>query len=129
MQFSCSQHDRYLNTNYFHHSHTVPADPPTILQVSTNNATSVNLSWSPPLTPYGIIVSYTILVELSDGNTTTTITVNAALGTGYTVEELLPYSYYNLSVAASTRIGMGPYSDVTTTMTPQDSEWQCFPLG
>jgi hypothetical protein len=66
-------------------------------------------------------VSYTILVELSDDNTSTAITVGAPLGTSYTVEELLPFSYYNFSVAASTRIGRGPYSMVTT-MTPQASE-------
>lgn len=56
------------------------------------------------------------------GGNVTTITVNASLGTSLTVEELLPYTFYNFSVAASTRIGRGPY-DVVTTRTPQASEY------
>ena len=83
------------------------------------NATSVYLSWSPPLVPYGNIVSYTILIEeaLVGGNVTTVI----AMGTSSTLVELVPYTFYNFSVAASTRIGTGPF-DMVTIQTPQASE-------
>ena len=91
------------------------------LQVSAVNATSVYLTWSPPLIPYGIIVSYTILVEegLFGGNTTT-IVVDSSPGT--IVTDLLPFTHYNFSVAASTRIGMGPFDAISIT-TPQASEF------
>ena len=100
----------------------VPVDPPLNLQVSVVNATSVHLTWSPPLIPYGIIVSYIILVEegLAGGNVTTLV-ANSSLGTSNMVTNLLPYTYYNFSVAASTRIGTGPYDTVSTT-TAQTSE-------
>lgn len=92
------------------------------LQVSVLDATSVYLTWSPPLTPFGNIVSYTILVEegLVGGNATTLV-VNSSLGISSTVTNLLPFTYYNFSVAASTRIGTGPY-DIISATTPQTSK-------
>ena len=100
-------------------------DSPTILQVSVLNATSVYLSWSPPLTPQGSVVSYSILiVEDSPGvdNATTVIISASSMGvTSATLDNLLPFTYYNFSVAASTRVGMGPY-DVVSAVTPQASE-------
>ena len=89
------------------------------LQVAAVNGTSVFLTWSPPLVPYGNIVSYTILVEegLVGGNVSV-ILVNSSSAV---VTNLLPFTYYNFSVAASTRIGTGP-SDVISTKTPQASK-------
>lgn len=100
----------------------VPVDSPTNLEVSVPNATSVYLNWSLPLIPYGIVVSYTILVEESlPGGNITTIVTNSSLGTSITVGELLPFTSYNFSVAASTRVGRGPY-DIVTASTPQASQ-------
>ena len=93
------------------------------IQASSVNATSVFLSWSPPLVPYGIILSYTISVEeaLIGGNVTSLI-ANATLGTSFTVVDLIPYTFYNFTIAASTRIGTGP-SDTVSTRTPQASKF------
>ena len=100
----------------------VPYDPPVTLQVAAQNASAISLTWSPPLIPYGNIVSYTILVEYGIvGGNVTTLVVNSSLGTNYSVTNLLPFTYYNFSVAASTRIGMGPFSTISTR-TPQDSK-------
>ncbi len=97
----------------------VPEDPPTNIQVSIVNSTSVFLSWSPPLTPNGLVVIYTLLVEeYLVGENVTTIVV---MGTSLTVVDLIPYTFYNFSVSASTRIGEGPH-DVVSTRTPQDSK-------
>lgn len=105
----------------------IPADPPTDLQVVVLNATSVDLNWSPPLVPYGVITNYVIQAEplLVDGantTTTTSIIVSALTGTNYTVENLIPYTLYNFSVAASTRVGTGP-SDTVSAQTPQASPY------
>lgn len=59
--------------------------------------------------PYGIVVSYSIMVEESiGGGNVTAIAVSSSLGTSHTVTNLIPYTNYNFSVAASTRIGTGP---------------------
>lgn len=100
----------------------VPMDPPKNLQVSVINATSVHLAWSPPLYPYGYIESYTILVK--DGmirENATIIHVNSTLGTSNIVAGLFPFTHYNFSIAASTRIGTGPY-DTISIITPQASK-------
>ncbi len=99
--------------------HAVPEDPPTNIQVSIVNSTSVFLSWSPPLTPNGFVITYTILAEesLTGGNVTNIV----VMGTSSTVVDLIPYTFYNFSVSASTRIGEGPY-DVVSTRTPQASK-------
>ena len=52
------------------------------------------------------------------GGNATTLT---AIGTNFTINELRPYTVYNFSVAASTRIGRGPF-DVVTAQTPQSSK-------
>lgn len=91
------------------------------LQVSAVNATSVYLFWSPPITPYGNVVSYTILVkEGIVGRNLTSLVVNSS-SLDITMTNLLPFTYYNFSVAASTRIGTGPYETISTT-TPQASK-------
>ena len=81
----------------------------------------VYLSWSPPLTPYGYVVAYTVVVEVDSlfSSNTSSLTVGAV--SNVTVEELLPNSNYNFSIAASTRIGMGPY-DTVSAMTPEGSK-------
>ena len=107
----------------------VPVDPPLNLQVSVVNATSVHLTWSPPLIPYGIIVSYIILVEEGPaGGNVTTLVANSSLGTSNMVTNLLPYTYYNFSVAASTRIGTGPYDTVSTTTAQTSELFSCGPV-
>lgn len=103
----------------------VPADPPSFIQASTVNSTAVFLSWLPPMTPYGIVLYYTILVEedsLVERNISG-IVVNAQQLEVFniTVVGLLPYTDYNFSIAAATRVGTGPY-DWITIMTPQDCE-------
>ena len=100
---------------------TVPMDSPTNVQVSVLNATSVYLTWSPPLIPYGHILTYTILVEAALIGRNVTIVANSSDGTNNIVTNLLPFTHYNFSVAASTRIGRGPFVAISTT-TPQDSK-------
>lgn len=71
------------------------------------NANSLTVTWSDPDTPYGIVISYTVtynITEVMASFVTESQTV--------TLEDLDEYSVYVIYVAASTRIGTGPYAQV-----------------
>ncbi len=100
----------------------VPQDPPINIQASVRSSTSVYLTYSPPLVPYGFITSYSISVMKSyDFNSNATVLMANSSGS-YLVDSLSPYTYYNISIAASTRIGSGPYSSIHIR-TLQDSKF------
>ncbi|XP_053355831.1 phosphatidylinositol phosphatase PTPRQ [Clarias gariepinus] len=81
----------------------VPSSAP-LLGVSRNlSSTSILVSWYAPVEPNGEIIEYTIALQGPQG-TNTTYTPNLQL----TLEQLTPYTAYNLSIAAATRRGTGP---------------------
>ncbi|KAF5893565.1 phosphatidylinositol phosphatase PTPRQ isoform X3, partial [Clarias magur] len=81
----------------------VPSSAP-LLGVSKNlSSTSILVSWYTPVEPNGEIINYTVALQGPQG-TNTTYTPNLQL----TLEQLTPYTAYNLSIAAATRKGMGP---------------------
>jgi hypothetical protein len=85
-----------------------PSSPPRNLDVFMVTATTALLSWDPPLFPNGAIVSYNISYQPSDGSLNS---VDIEVG-GDTESEVLtdlrPFTIYNVSVLASTRVGPGP---------------------
>lgn len=82
---------------------SVPSSAP-LLGVSRNlSSTSILVSWYAPVEPNGEIIEYTIALQGPQG-TNTTYTPNLQL----TLEQLTPYTAYNLSIAAATRRGTGP---------------------
>ena len=82
----------------------------------------MSLTWSLPVVPNGKIVSYSLLVEDSVGGNVTAVVVNSTQGNSYTLTNLFPFTSYNISIAASTRIGKGPFS-IISIKTLQDSEF------
>ena len=91
----------------------VPFDSPVVTQVRYVSPSAVSLTWSLPVVPYGIIVSYSLLVEESVGGNVTAVVVNSTFGTNFAVTNLSPFTSYNISIAASTRIGKGPFSTIS----------------
>ena len=68
----------------------------------------------------GVITSYTInITETGSGNTIQR-TVSSSQDASITVESLLPFTTYSCSIAASTAVGMGPFSILVTLNTPED---------
>ena len=96
-----------------------PSGPPQSISGSVISSTSVQLSWSPPLSVHqnGLIQSYTILVFEQQTNTTVEehqdFQENMII-----ITSLHPHYDYTLSVAAHT-VTLGPYGSVTL-MTSQD---------
>ena len=75
--------------------------------------TSISLAWQPPLESQqnGIITIYTVQV-IPPGQSPFTITTTEL---SLTVSSLLGNSQYSFAVAASTVVGIGPYSSLSIT--------------
>ncbi|XP_023666780.2 phosphatidylinositol phosphatase PTPRQ-like isoform X2 [Paramormyrops kingsleyae] len=79
-----------------------PDSPPIHLAVSNLTFSSATVTWSPPEKPNGIIQFYQILY----GNSTMSMSMNTSKPS-VTLENLRPYSFYNVSVRAYTKYGHG----------------------
>ena len=89
----------------------MPRDPPTGFSSIAHGSSSINLTWSEPPLPYGIILYYTIEYNKSH-NSTITIRVEAQ-SRSYVVYDLNEYTVYSFSIYASTRVGDGPRATTT----------------
>ena len=91
----------------------VPSAAPESVAVTAVSSYGVDIKWSPPSSPNGIIVLYTVYI-----NSSTVIRVNGS-STHYFLEGLLPYQQISVSVSASTMIGEGPRSEEKVVRTHQ----------
>ncbi|XP_029577553.1 immunoglobulin superfamily DCC subclass member 4 isoform X1 [Salmo trutta] len=104
----------------------IPSTPPTELQLSALDSSSVLVNWRPPVEPNGIIISYRILYTISlsqpehlwnnlsqDGGWVAEGTIMSAEVTG-----LSSGTQYFFKMRASTEVGVGPYSPVKDVRTP-----------
>uniref|UniRef100_A0A670YH56 Phosphatidylinositol phosphatase PTPRQ n=1 Tax=Pseudonaja textilis TaxID=8673 RepID=A0A670YH56_PSETE len=82
-----------------------PSSPPRNVEALAVTASEVNLRWLPPEMPNGIITHY----EIMSDNGSILITKNATT-THLILNELKPYTLYNISVRAFTRLGHGNQS-------------------
>ena len=97
---------------------TVPAGPPGQFSIVAENSTSMNGSWSAPVTPNGVITEYQL--QCSGGGQVFNRTV---METITTLSGLLPYTNYSCSITAHTSVGGGPAA-TTSVITQQDSEFK-----
>ena len=132
LKLNSATHFCISHTGKFHFSivflYTVPGSPANV-NVTTLNQSTLTLQWNRPLTPNGVITMYRYTcAQLGArgeggggdygekpklvGNTTET----AAIVTGLT-----PYTSYECTVYASTKIGEGPGASSVGT-TADDSE-------
>ena len=95
----------------------VPATPPESISARETSANSIEVTWTDPTIPYGVITSYSVQYNTSDGNVISFTTESQQA----TLEDLDEYTVYEINVSASTRIGFGPYGQVHTR-TGQASE-------
>ncbi|XP_066489466.1 phosphatidylinositol phosphatase PTPRQ [Tiliqua scincoides] len=82
-----------------------PDSPPQNVEVLNVTATEISLKWLPPEKPNGIITHYEVLYDsanafVCENTTTTSLLLNG----------LKPYTLYNISVRAFTRLGHGNQS-------------------
>ena len=87
------------------------------------SSTSLNISWSPPpeQDQNGVITAYNITYVTNGRN----VMVESTSGSTLSIElsGLVKFSAYNISVAASTSVGVGPSMFITIT-TDTDGEFK-----
>ena len=84
--------------------------------------TSIDLTWSAPQEPNGVIISYEVTYRVTEGNLVTTNTTD--LSTTFRISSLTPQTTVsNISVSAYTSIGPGEaatIADQTTREEPRE---------
>ncbi|XP_062990783.1 phosphatidylinositol phosphatase PTPRQ [Elgaria multicarinata webbii] len=82
-----------------------PSSPPKNVEILEVTATEINLRWSPPEKPNGIITHYEIIYDDA-----TTLIFKNTTATNLLLNGLKPFTLYNISVLAFTRLGHGNQS-------------------
>ena len=87
----------------------------------SSSSRSAVLTWDPPNDEdqNGVIVEYTINVTAVETGEEFQFTSNITM---LTVTTLRPFTTYLCTIAASTSVGLGPFSTVFTLRTPEDGE-------
>ena len=80
------------------------------VQIAGSSPSSVLVTWIMPSTPNGIITSYSLYVNYSDGSPISVLQSNAST-TNYTITNLQPYQLVIVQISASTAAGEGPLSE------------------
>ena len=82
---------------------------------------SIALHWDPPLPRHrnGQIVRY--LVNVTAIETGETFEINTTFTT-LSLFLLTPFTTYEFVIAASTKVGPGPFSEVISVLTPEDGK-------
>ena len=89
---------------------TVPSSPPRDVMVKSNNQTSLNVSWQPPLEigHNGAITGYVINYTRVGSNDVMNVNVDSE--TTHTISGLVTFAEYSVGVAAVNVNGTGPFS-------------------
>ena len=103
--------------------HTVSAAPsaPTSLNFTSTGTTWVQLNWSPPATPNGLISYYTVVLN----STSSSVTLNTSSDSNWlNATDLVPCTLYTFAVSATTGCGAectGPLSAAIYVSTAANS--------
>ncbi len=96
---------------------------------SIESSSSITFNWNALLVAEqnGQITSYTINVTETGSGQSIQRTVPSTQ-TSISITALLPFTSYDCSIAASTSVGIGPFSTILTVRTPEDSKWERIPM-
>lgn len=99
-----------------------PDSPPQNVELVNVTATEIYLRWLPPEQPNGLITHYEVLY--SDSND---LFIKNASSTSISLTELSPYTLYNITVRAFTRLGHGNQSSFPLLVrTSETGEYMAF---
>ena len=103
------------------YSSTVPTSPPQNTNGAAATSTSIILHWSPPPIEgqNGDIVMYRVSITEVESGSLIQYTTNKLV---LSVPALHPFYTYEWVVSAATIIGYGPYTEMSTVKTLEDSK-------
>ena len=90
---------------------TEPSSPPQNVMVTSVNPVSLRVSWQPPplIDHNGPITGH--VIQYTRVGSSDMMSVNVTSGTTHTIQGLIAYVNYFVTVAAMTVNGTGPFSD------------------
>ena len=109
-----------------------PETPPLDCSGIANSSTSIDITWSPPVMPNGIITDYNVSYvpgqSLSTADYSTDGNVSINIGNNDTntiVTDLRIATSYTIVLAAHTVVGIGPYSNPMECVVQTMEDGEC----
>ena len=110
--------ENYLNHVVIFSAPGVPAN----VKAAVLSATSVLITWLPPISPNGEITKYTLYIKDAESrHSNTDLKIISSHLNKYAVKDLLQSREYIFWISASTRIGEGPVSKIIKIKTSRSS--------
>ncbi|KAM9563851.1 proto-oncogene tyrosine-protein kinase ROS [Guaruba guarouba] len=99
--------------SYRTHAFGAPTTPPIIKTIQSSSPNTVEVSWSPPLFPNGLIVGYNLLLTSEKHKL-----LRASRGHSFQFYSTFPNNTYRFSIVAVNEVGTGPPAEASIT-TPE----------
>uniref|UniRef100_A0A674GT12 Tyrosine-protein kinase receptor n=1 Tax=Taeniopygia guttata TaxID=59729 RepID=A0A674GT12_TAEGU len=112
--------------SYRTHAFGVPATAPVIKDIQSSSPNTVEVSWSPPLFPNGLIIGYNLHLTSENHEL-----LRASRGHSFQFYSTFPNTTYRFSIVAVNEVGAGPPTEANIT-TPaskeekQTEKWKLF---
>ena len=102
-----------------------PSAPPQDVTTMVISSTSISVSWNPPplSDQNGDIIGYQLMITNVNRSSSLVDGVNVTNMTSYVAINLQEFEVYSFEIAATTVIGLGPFSDVVTNQTFEDGKY------
>ncbi|KFP73343.1 Proto-oncogene tyrosine-protein kinase ROS [Acanthisitta chloris] len=95
---------------YWTRAFGAPATPPVIKYIQSSSPNTVEVSWSPPLFPNGLIVGYNLLLSSANHEL-----LRASGGHSFQFYSTFPNTTYRFSIVAVNELGAGPTAEANIT--------------
>ncbi|KAF2987188.1 hypothetical protein EK904_012124, partial [Melospiza melodia maxima] len=96
--------------SYRTHAFGVPATAPVIKDIQSSSPNTVEVSWSPPLFPNGLIIGYNLLLTSENHEL-----LRATRGHSFQFYSTFPNTTYRFSIVAVNEVGAGPPAEANIT--------------
>lgn len=101
-----------------------PGAPPQNVQGYNTSSTSINVTWNEVLEEkqHGDIIRYTVMYKKMGNVTYESVKVTPISGNFVELRRLHKFTFYDIKVSASTRVGNGPASNPIKVQTDEDGK-------